>query len=138
MATSADFREVGHVTVHEPSLFASSGSHCPQRMRFKPEHAGGREWIYSGLSPPRPFIAAAMDLAMMRATQRHRKFVAHLATERTRLRKAQMVRIRRPPTANQTRLLHHMPDMVPITNAARFGKTRTLLYRSLMSPGLLG
>jgi hypothetical protein len=89
-------------------------------MSCKPKRAGGGKRIYSGASPPRSFITAAMDLTVMRATERHGKLVAHLATERTPLRKAQMMRIRRPPTANQTRLLHHMPDMVPITNTARF------------------
>jgi hypothetical protein len=31
LRTSANFREVGQVTVQEPSLFATSGAHCPQR-----------------------------------------------------------------------------------------------------------
>jgi hypothetical protein len=37
-------------------------------MGFKPERTGSRKWIYSGVPPPRPFIAAAMDLTVMRAT----------------------------------------------------------------------
>jgi hypothetical protein len=69
-------------------------------MGFKPERAGSRKWIYSGVSPPRPFITAAMDLAVVRATERHRKLVTHLATERTRLREAQMVWIGGPATAD--------------------------------------
>jgi hypothetical protein len=36
-------------------------------MGFKPERAGGRKRIYSGVPPPRSFITAAMDLAVMRA-----------------------------------------------------------------------
>ena len=58
----------------------------------------------------------------MRATERHRKFIAYLATERTNLREAQMVRIRRPSTANQAGLLDHVSDVVAVTNATRFGK----------------
>jgi hypothetical protein len=34
---------------------------------FKPERASGRKWIYSGVIPPRAFIAALMDLTVMRA-----------------------------------------------------------------------
>jgi hypothetical protein len=36
-------------------------------MGFKPERAGGRKRIYSGGPPPQSFIAAAMDLTVMRA-----------------------------------------------------------------------
>jgi hypothetical protein len=53
-------------------------------MGFTPERTGNRERIYSGVLPPGSFIAAAMDLAVVGATQRHRKFVAHLTTERAR------------------------------------------------------
>jgi hypothetical protein len=34
---------------------------------FKPERPSGRKWIYSGVVPPQSFIAAAMDLTVMRA-----------------------------------------------------------------------
>jgi len=63
-----------------------------------------------------------MELPMVRAAQWHREFVADLATECTALRKAQMVSIRRASPANQTGLLHHMSDMVAVTNAALFGE----------------
>jgi hypothetical protein len=36
-------------------------------MGFKPERASGCQWIYSGVPPPRTFIAAMMDLTVMRA-----------------------------------------------------------------------
>jgi hypothetical protein len=54
-------------------------------VRFQPEHAGGRKRIYFRLPPPQPFIAAPVDLTVMRATKRHRKFVAHLAPKGTSL-----------------------------------------------------
>jgi hypothetical protein len=60
----------------------------------------------------------SMQLAMMSPAERHREFVADLATECTRLREAQMVWIGRPPAADQARLLNHMPDMIAVTNAA--------------------
>jgi hypothetical protein len=31
-----------------------------------------------------------------------------------------MMRIKRPATANKTRLFDHVPDMIAITNTARF------------------
>jgi hypothetical protein len=52
-------------------------------VSLKPERAGSCKRIYSGISPPRSFIAAAMDLSVLRATQWHREFIAHLASERT-------------------------------------------------------
>jgi hypothetical protein len=89
-------------------------------MGLKPERAGSRKWICPDVPPPRSFIAAAMDFTVMRATYRHREFVARLATERTGLCEAKMMRIRRPATANKTGLFDHVPNMVPITNTARF------------------
>jgi hypothetical protein len=68
-----------------------------------------------------------MDLTMMSPAQRHREFIARLATERTRLRKKQMMRIRRKPTANQAELFDDMPDMVAVTNASRFGEYKDVL-----------
>jgi hypothetical protein len=55
-------------------------------MGFKPERAGSCKRIYSRLSPPQSFIAATMDLPVVRATERHREFIAYLAAKRTRLR----------------------------------------------------
>jgi len=79
-----------------------------------------------------------MQLAMMSAAERHREFVADLAAECTRLREAQMVWIGRPPAADQARLPNHMPDMIAVTNAPRFGEDKhNLVYLSCRA-GLLG
>ena len=64
-----------------------------QWMRFKPECAGSRKWIYPSVLPPRTFTAAPMDLTVMRTTDRHGEFVTDLATKRTSLREAEMMRI---------------------------------------------
>jgi hypothetical protein len=37
-------------------------------MGFKPERAGSHKRVCSSVLPPQSFIAAAMDLAMVRAT----------------------------------------------------------------------
>ena len=80
----------------------------------------------------------SMQLAMMAPAERHREFVADLAAERRGLGKAQMVWIGGPPATDQARLLNHMPDMVAVTNAARFGEDKhTLVYLSCRA-GLLG
>ena len=68
-----------------------------------------------------------MNLTVMRPAQRHRELIAHLATERTRLHKTQMMRIRRTPTANQAGLLDDVPDMIAVTNATRFGEFKDAL-----------
>ncbi len=78
-----------------------------------------------------------MDLAVVRATERHRELVAHLATERTRLREAQMMRIGWPATANKTGLFDHVPDMIAVTNTTRFGEGKHALF-DLCYPGLVG
>jgi len=72
-----------------------------------------------------------MQFAMMSAAEWHREFVADLTIECTRLREAQMVWIGRPPAADQARLLDHMPDMIAVANAARFGEDKHgLVYLS--------
>jgi 7-keto-8-aminopelargonate synthetase-like enzyme len=60
-------------------------------MGLKPKRVRRRQRIYSGFVPPHLLIATAMDLAMMRAAQRHRKLIAHLAAERARLHEAEVM-----------------------------------------------
>ena len=45
------------------------------------------------IRPPSNFIAKEMQIAMVVAAQRHGELVAHLATERARLCKFEVVRI---------------------------------------------
>ena len=80
---------------------------CRQWVCRQPQRAGVHSRIDTGLDPPGGFIAAAMDLAMMAAAQRHGEFVADLAAERPVLRKAKVMGIRGAPAAAQTRLLRH-------------------------------
>jgi hypothetical protein len=54
-------------------------------MSFKPEHTDSGKRIYSGVPPPQSFIAAAMNLTVVGAAERHRELIAHLTTEGTTL-----------------------------------------------------
>jgi len=62
-----------------------------------------------------------MDFAMMTAAERNCEFIADLAAECPALGESEMMRIRRPPAADQTRMLGDGSDMIPVTQAARFG-----------------
>jgi hypothetical protein len=54
--------------------------------------------------PPRGLVASSVERAVVRSAQRHHEFVADATAERPRLREAQVMRVRRPATANNTRL----------------------------------
>ena len=58
----------------------------------------------AGPYPPRAFVACSMRLIMMAIAQRHGKLVRHLKTHGAGLGKAQMVGVRRPSPAHETRL----------------------------------
>jgi hypothetical protein len=61
-----------------------------------------------------------MDLAMVSSTQRHGELIADLATESAGLGEAQMMRVRRGATADKTRLLGDMANMLAVADTARF------------------
>ena len=50
-------------------------------MCFKPKDAGRRARIDTGLIPPRGFIAAAMHLPMVPATEGNSELIADLTAE---------------------------------------------------------
>jgi len=54
-------------------------------MRCQPKHAGIDGGIDAGIFPPSSFVAAAVDLAVVAAAQRHGELIAHLAPERLKL-----------------------------------------------------
>jgi hypothetical protein len=62
-----------------------------------------------------------MHLAMMPSAQWHGELIADLAAECPGLGETQMMRVRRAATADKTRLLGDMADMLSIADAARFG-----------------
>ena len=64
-----------------------------QRMCFEPERARDNGRIDLFLFPPRRFIAASVDLAMVSAAQRDGELVADLASEGAALRESEVVSI---------------------------------------------
>ena len=58
---------------------------------------------------------------MVTAAERNSEFIADLATECLALRKAEMMGICGPSTANQARMLGDRSDVIPVTHAAGFG-----------------
>ena len=62
-----------------------------------------------------------MNFAVMTAAERNYEFIADLAAECPALGEPEMMRIRRPPAADETRMLGDGSDMIAVTQAARFG-----------------
>ena len=63
-------------------------------MRLLPKVPSNLERIDLPVLPPRHFVARAMQFAVMTAAERDREFIAHLETNRSRLGKSEMVRVR--------------------------------------------
>ena len=59
----------------------------------------------------------SMDLAVMKATNRHGEFVAYLSSERTGLGKAQVMRVGRCAATYETRLGRDEPAVLLVAQA---------------------
>jgi hypothetical protein len=59
---------------------------------------------------------------MVQPAQRHGELVAHPAPERRALRKPEMMRVRRPPTAEQTWLQGHELEVIAVAVAPRLAQ----------------
>jgi hypothetical protein len=79
--------------------------------RFVPQTLGHSKRGNLNVGPPGYFIAVVMQLPMMITAQRHGEFVAHLAAERSRLCKFQMMRVARCALTNKARLLSDKSEM---------------------------
>jgi hypothetical protein len=62
----------------------------------------------------------AMHLAMVPSTQRDSELIADLAAESPRLGEAQMMRVSGAATADKTRLLGDVANMLAIADPTRF------------------
>ena len=109
----------GCIRARSPPVGIQGFSNRPKRVCFGPKHPGGAYGVDAGVFPPCTFITAAMHLAVVSPAQRHGELVADLAPKCLRLRKPQMMGVRRLTTADQTRLFSDEPDMVLVANATR-------------------
>jgi hypothetical protein len=74
-------------------------------MGFKPQCPGGDRGVETKLLPPPRFITVTVNFTMVSPAQRDGEFVTDLATERPVLRKAQMMGVAGPSSADQAGLL---------------------------------
>ena len=103
-----------------------------QWMAFQPECASRRCRIDVLTLPPCLLIAGTMQLAMMPPTHRYGELVADLLPHGATLRKAKMVRIRRPPPANETSLLSNRPEVLAVANPSWLRQCQGELIDSLV------
>ena len=85
-----------------------------------PQSSGNGERIKLDRFPPCRFVAPAMEHAMVSAAKRYHELVTDPAAQRARLGKSQMVRVRRPSSAQQAGLRGYELEMRTIAVAARF------------------
>jgi hypothetical protein len=90
-------------------------------VRLRPQHRGSSQGINTGFLPPLGFITAAMELAVVTTAERDRELVAHLASERPVLGKAQVVSVRRAPSTDEAGLLGDELNVDLVAHPARLG-----------------
>ena len=81
-------------------------------MCFNPEPARDVNRLDADSRPPIDLLAGPVQLAMMRATQRHGELVADLEAEPAGLREPQMVGVRGLTAAEEARLLGHKAQVL--------------------------
>ena len=80
-------------------------------MGLHPKVLGGLQGIDPEVFPPALLIARLMQLSMVTTAERHGEFIADLKAHRSRLGKAQMMRVTWLASADQTRLAGHELQM---------------------------
>src|SRR5580704_17628126 len=78
-----------------------------------------------------------MHLAMMSSTQWHGELIADLAAESPGLGEAQMMRVSGAATADKTRLLGNMADMLSIADTTRLGQEQRALVDAFLRSSFL-
>ncbi len=69
-------------------------------MCFQPQRASANGRIDTGFFPPRSFVTAVMDFAVMPPAERDGELVADFAAKRPGLRKSQVVGVGGTPPAD--------------------------------------
>jgi hypothetical protein len=78
------------------------------------------------LLPPREFVTALVKLAMVRATERHREFVAYLSPQGALLCSPEMMCIRRAATAGEAGLGAYELKMIAVAQPKRLSAASKL------------
>src|SRR6516225_6663797 len=86
---------------------------------LSPELTSDLNGIDAGRLPPGPFVAGAMDRAVMRAAERDGEFVARFAAERPWLQIAKMMRIGLFAPTDETCLLSNISQVLSVTITPR-------------------
>ena len=73
-------------------------------MRLLPKASCDFQGIDLQVFPPRDFIAGLVHLSVMTPAEGYGEFITHFETDRSRLRKPEVMGIGRLPAANQARL----------------------------------
>ena len=75
-------------------VLANPAVRCgPNRVCLPPQREGRGQGLDARLLPPRCFVTLPVNFAMMQPTNRHRELIAHLASKRRGLGKAQVMRV---------------------------------------------
>jgi len=88
------------------------------QARLRPKRVRGDNRVYANRFPPLGLVTAVVDFAMVSPAQRNGELIAYFPTERAVLCEAEVVSVRRLPTADQTRMCRSKPHTIPITNTS--------------------
>src|SRR4051812_34306317 len=89
------------------------------RACLPPKCRRGEQGSNTELLPPKPFVTASVQLAMVRTAQRHREFVADLARQRAALRKPEVVGISGAAGTDETGLGTDELQVITVSHSQR-------------------
>jgi len=118
---------------HLGSIGSSANATSGERVCLAPQSICSPEWLNADLCPPCCFVAISMNFAVMPAAQRDRELITHPASEGSALRKSEVVRIGRLPTANQTGMSCDEFHMLSIADSTWLRMGRTAFFDLLDS-----
>jgi hypothetical protein len=100
---------------------------CAIEAGLLPQFSGNSNRIKLDRFPPCRFVAPAMEHTMVGAAKWNYELVTDPAAERARLSKSQMVRIRRPSSAQQAGLRGHELQVRTVAVATRLAQCESAL-----------
>ena len=102
-------------------------------MCLAPQSVCHPERLNADLCPPCCFVAISMNFAVMPAAQRDRELITHPSSERSALRKSEVVGIGGTPAANQAGMSCDVFHMLSIADSSRLRMRRTAFFEPLDS-----